>query len=105
MVLNVMFMGGAVPKGVDGAVEEGDKMDVDIPVPEGESKENTEEKKQEERSKKAEVEQAEILSTTEFWEDLKGWVGKRVAGQGTPVDVDAVVSLWKEAWEGKKSAA
>ncbi|KAI5779192.1 hypothetical protein DFH27DRAFT_653198 [Peziza echinospora] len=117
VVLNVMFMGGAVPKGVEGEEQAGEKMDVDStssPVVDSKPKEGEGEKMDVEQQEGEEpsTKEEDVLSTPEFWEDLRGWVSGRVGkGTGTavtPVDVDAVIGLWKEAWEErkkKKSAA
>lgn len=104
-VLNVMLMGGAVPKAGSGAgagvaqlVETGQgEMDVDkegTPVVQAENKEA-------DPGMEMDVDRkVGVLGTEEFWEELKAWLGSKLeGGEAAP---EEVVHVFREAWKGVK---
>ncbi|KAF8441202.1 hypothetical protein BGX38DRAFT_1331939 [Terfezia claveryi] len=101
-VLNVMLMGGAVPK-VGLAAE---RIDITSYSEGGGKREEEEGKKEEEESKKAEKMEVDeekkvgVLEHDLFWEELKGWLGTKLgSGDVAPEDV---LGVFREAWNGRK---
>lgn len=96
-MLNVMLMGGAVPKvGLTG-----ERIDISTHVQEEGGKGEGEEGKKAADSEKMEVDKKNVgvLEYDAFWEELKGWLGTKL-GSGD-VAPEEVLGVFREAWKGR----
>ncbi|KAF8426708.1 hypothetical protein EV426DRAFT_446936 [Tirmania nivea] len=97
-VLNVMLMGGAVPK----AGLAGERIDISTHAQEEGGKKEENEGKTAEDYGKMELNEKKVgvLGHDAFWEELKEWLGTRL-GSGD-VAPEEVLGVFREAWKGKK---
>ena len=97
--MNVMLMGGAVPK----VGLAGERIDISVHVQEeGGNREEQEGEKAEDGGKMEVDEERKIglLEHDAFWEELKGWLGTKLGnGDVTPAEV---LGVFREAWVGRK---